>query len=46
VLYGLHQDEALEHCLKLGAALAHFTLFADSATDGAVPLERLTALIG
>jgi sugar/nucleoside kinase (ribokinase family) len=46
VLYGLHQGEALDRCLKLGAALAHFTLFADSATDGAVPLTRLAALIG
>jgi sugar/nucleoside kinase (ribokinase family) len=46
VLYGLHEGVALDRCLKLGAALAHFTLFADSATDGAVPLARLGALIG
>lgn len=45
VLYGVHEGFALSRCLQLGVALAHFNLFAASATDGAVPLARLDALI-
>jgi sugar/nucleoside kinase (ribokinase family) len=45
VLYGLHQGASLERCLRLGAGLAHCNLAAESATDGAVPLERLLALM-
>ena len=45
MLYGLHEGLDVDRCLKLGMALAHFNLFAASATDGAVPLARLDALI-
>lgn len=45
VLYGIHQGEPLDACLRLGVALAHFNLFSASATGGAVPLARLRALI-
>jgi sugar/nucleoside kinase (ribokinase family) len=44
-LYGIHQGFGLARCLELGAALAHFNLFAASATDGAVPIAQLDALI-
>ncbi|WP_237151758.1 carbohydrate kinase family protein [Oryzibacter oryziterrae] len=45
LLYGLHESCALETCVKLGAALAHFNLFAASATDGAVSRDRLFSYI-
>jgi sugar/nucleoside kinase (ribokinase family) len=45
LLYGLHEGYALELCVKLGAALAHHNLFAASATDGAIPRDRLFAFI-
>lgn len=45
MLYGVHEGFALDRCLQLGVALAHFNLFAASATDGAQPLARLDALI-
>ena len=45
VLYGIHEAFALDVSLKIGVALAHFNLFAASATDGAVPLARLRELI-
>jgi sugar/nucleoside kinase (ribokinase family) len=45
VLYGIHEGEPLDACLRLGVALAHFNLFSTSATGGAVPLARLRALI-
>jgi len=41
VLYGLHQGAPLERCLQAGVGLAHCNLAAESATDGAVPLDRL-----
>ena len=45
LLYGVHEGYPLADCLRLGVALAHFNLFAASATDGAVPLAKLRALI-
>ncbi|HET6440638.1 MAG TPA: carbohydrate kinase family protein [Anaeromyxobacter sp.] len=45
MLYGIHERYPLDLCLKLGVALAHFNVFAASATGGAVPLERLRELI-
>ncbi|MDR3435049.1 carbohydrate kinase family protein [Telmatospirillum sp.] len=45
MLFGIHEGYALDMCLKLGVGLAHFNLFATSATAGAVPLARLRALI-
>ena len=45
LLYGVHEGYPLAECLRLGVALAHFNLFASSATDGAVSLARLRALI-
>jgi sugar/nucleoside kinase (ribokinase family) len=45
MLYGVHEGFALACCLQLGIALAHFNLFAASATGGAVPLAALDRLI-
>jgi sugar/nucleoside kinase (ribokinase family) len=44
-LYGLHEGLPLARCLRLGTALAHCNLSAASATDGAVALADLEALI-
>jgi sugar/nucleoside kinase (ribokinase family) len=44
-LYGLHEGLPLARCLQLGTALARFNLFAASATDGAVPLADLEAVL-
>lgn len=45
MLYGIHQQYSLKASMKLGSALAHFNLFASSATDGAVSLETLVRFI-
>ncbi|TCP91242.1 sugar/nucleoside kinase (ribokinase family) [Cricetibacter osteomyelitidis] len=41
VLYGLHQNKPLREVLQLGHGLAYFNLFSLSATDGAVPYDKL-----
>jgi sugar/nucleoside kinase (ribokinase family) len=45
MLFGLHQGAALARCLQLALGMARCNLQAESATGGAVPLERLLEAI-